>query len=443
MEVGHVTALDTLIKGLNSKQREAVLTTEGPVLIAAGAGSGKTRVLTHRIAYLIQERQVNPWNILAITFTNKAATEMRERVQRLVGEEASSIWVATFHAMCARILRREIETLGYAKNFTIIDQGEQQTLMKQVLRDLNLDSDQYNYKDLLWVIDAAKNQGYLPDDFLASDSGYIHEIHANIYRNYQKRLKAANALDFNDLILLTVRLLEQNPTIRQFYQQKFQYIHVDEYQDTNHSQYRLVQLLAGLLKNICVVGDADQSIYGWRGANMANILNFEQDYPQAKVILLEQNYRSTQTILKAANSVIENNLQRKDKQLWSDGQVGEKIQIYSADSDLEEADFVTLHVPAQKEFVIGQKEFDLMKNGAALVNCARGGVVDEEALLKALDSGKLAFAGLDVFINEPTPAKSILSHPKISLTPHTGASTNEAQDRIGISLAEQIISILK
>ena len=171
MEVGHVTALDTLIKGLNSKQREAVLTTEGPVLIAAGAGSGKTRVLTHRIAYLIQERQVNPWNILAITFTNKAATEMRERVQRLVGEEASSIWVATFHAMCARILRREIETLGYAKNFTIIDQGEQQTLMKQVLRDLNLDSDQYNYKDLLWVIDAAKNQGYLPDDFLASDSG--------------------------------------------------------------------------------------------------------------------------------------------------------------------------------------------------------------------------------------------------------------------------------
>lgn len=341
MEVGHVTALDTLIKGLNSKQREAVLTTEGPVLIAAGAGSGKTRVLTHRIAYLIQERQVNPWNILAITFTNKAATEMRERVQRLVGEEASSIWVATFHAMCARILRREIETLGYAKNFTIIDQGEQQTLMKQVLRDLNLDSDQYNYKDLLWVIDAAKNQGYLPDDFLASDSGYIHEIHANIYRNYQKRLKAANALDFNDLILLTVRLLEQNPTIRQFYQQKFQYIHVDEYQDTNHSQYRLVQLLAGLLKNICVVGDADQSIYGWRGANMANILNFEQDYPQAKVILLEQNYRSTQTILKAANSVIENNLQRKDKQLWSDGQVGEKIQIYSADSDLEEADFVT------------------------------------------------------------------------------------------------------
>ena len=334
-------SLQEMIERLNSKQREAVLTTEGPVLIAAGAGSGKTRVLTHRIAYLVQERGVNPWNILAITFTNKAATEMRERVQALVGEAAEKIWVSTFHAMCARILRREIEVLGYQKNFTIIDQGEQQTLMKQVLKSLDLDSDQYNYKDQLWLIDDAKNRGLLPAEFQASGAGFIHGIQSKIYHTYQQRLKEANALDFNDLILLTVKLLEQQPLVRQFYQQKFQYIHVDEYQDTNHSQYRLVQLLAGLLRNICVVGDADQSIYGWRGANMENILNFEQDYPDAKVILLEQNYRSTQRILEAANSVIVHNSQRKDKQLWSAGAKGDKIKVYVADYDQAEAQFVT------------------------------------------------------------------------------------------------------
>ena len=337
-------SLQANIQKLNDMQRQAVTTTEGPLLIAAGAGSGKTRVLTHRIAYLIEERQVNPWNILAITFTNKAAAEMKERVEQLVGEEAQSIWVSTFHAMCARILRREAEAIGYERNFTIIDQGEQQTLMKQVLKELNLDSTRFNYKDMLWKIEDAKNRGLLPMEFESEVSGYIEEIQAKVYHLYQKKLKVASAMDFNDLILLTVRLLEENELIRRFYQNKFQYIHVDEYQDTNHSQYRLVQLLAGQLRNICVVGDADQSIYGWRGANMENILNFEQDYPDAKVILLEQNYRSTQTILKAANSVIEHNVNRKEKQLWSNGAVGEKVKFYRANSDSEEAQYIVQQI---------------------------------------------------------------------------------------------------
>lgn len=335
-----VSILQDNIQKLNKQQREAVLTTDGPVLIAAGAGSGKTRVLTHRIAYLVKEVGVNPWNILAITFTNKAATEMRQRVEQLVGPEAQQIWVLTFHAMCARILRREAEHIGYERNFTIIDTGEQQTLMKQVMKELNLDSERFNYKLLLSVIDEAKNEGKMPEEFSEFANNYIERIHADVYKKYQARLKAANAMDFNDLILLTVKLLESNTQIREFYQHKFQYIHVDEYQDTNQSQYQLVQLLSGLLRNVCVVGDADQSIYGWRGANMENILNFEKDYPDAKVILLEQNYRSTQTILKAANSVIANNKKRKEKQLWSDKEAGDMVSFYQADTDRDEANFV-------------------------------------------------------------------------------------------------------
>lgn len=335
-----MTTLQQNINNLNDKQREAVLTTEGPVLVAAGAGSGKTRVLTHRIAYLIEERQVRPWNILAITFTNKAAAEMKERVTQLVGEMAQSIWVATFHAMCARILRRECEKVGYAPNFTIIDQGEQQTLMKQVLKELNLDMEKFNYKEMLWSIDTAKNSGKFPEDCKQEAESFIEKVRADVYALYQQKLKQANAMDFNDLILLTVQLLESDEDTRHFYQQKFQYIHVDEYQDTNESQYRLVQLLAGGGQNICVVGDADQSIYGWRGANMANILNFEHDYPNATIILLEQNYRSTQTILEAANSVIAHNVNRKAKNLWSDGSKGEKVHYYLAHTSKDESQYI-------------------------------------------------------------------------------------------------------
>lgn len=329
------------IEKLNTQQKEAVLTTEGPLLISAGAGSGKTRVLTHRIAYLVEELEVNPWNILAITFTNKAANEMKERVESLVGEDAKAIWVSTFHAMCARILRRESLALGYDRNFTIIDTSEQQTLMKQVLKELDLDTNRFNYKEMLWLIDEAKNNGMLPEDFKEEKGhDYIGEINSKVYQLYQAKLKAANAMDFNDLLLLTVQLLNDNHAIKSFYQHKFQYIHVDEYQDTNEIQYQLIKLLGAGLENICVVGDADQSIYGWRGANMENILNFEKDYPKAKVILLEQNYRSTQTILNAANNVIEKNLNRLDKKLWSDKDTGEKIDFYLAETDRDEARFV-------------------------------------------------------------------------------------------------------
>lgn len=378
MNGGIFVSLMANIQQLNEKQREAVLTTEGPLLISAGAGSGKTRVLTHRIAYLIEKNNVNPWNILAITFTNKAATEMRERVQKLVGPEADSIWVSTFHSMCARILRREAEAAGYEKNFTIIDQGEQQTLMKQVLKELNLDSNQYSYKDMLAVIDDAKNNSKSPAQFEQEAEGYLGDIQAKCYTFYQKKLKTANAMDFNDLLLVTVKLLEENEAVRLFYQHKFQYIHVDEYQDTNMTQYRLVQLLAGLLKNICVVGDADQSIYGWRGANMENILNFEKDYPNATTILLEQNYRSTQNILKAANSVITNNQNRLDKALWSDKEAGEKIRFYRAETDQEEARYVVQQIyQAKQDAHLANTDFAILYRTQAQ---SRG---LEDSLLKA------------------------------------------------------------
>lgn len=344
-----MTGILESIQSLNDKQRQAVLTTQGPLLIAAGAGSGKTRVLTHRIAYLMDQENVNPWNILAITFTNKAAREMKERIEALVGPQAESIWVSTFHAMCARILRREARAIGYDQNFSIIDQGQQQTLMKQILKNLNLDSNRFNYKEMLAVIDTAKNEGKLPSEFESTAFGYMGEIQASVYHAYQKALKQSNAMDFNDLILYTVKLLQDREDIRHFYQQKFQYIHVDEYQDTNESQYQLVQLLAGLLRNVCVVGDADQSIYGWRGANMENILNFEKDYPDATVILLEQNYRSTQNILNAANSVIEHNKVRKPKKLWSDKAAGDKVTFHLAESDMDEARYVIQQILTLKE----------------------------------------------------------------------------------------------
>lgn len=338
------------IDRLNDLQRQAVMTTEGPLLIAAGAGSGKTRVLTHRIAYLIAYQDVNPWNILAITFTNKAASEMRTRVEQLVGEGAESIWVATFHAMCARILRREYNHIGYDRNFTIIDAGEQQTVMKQVLKDLNLDSKRYHPKEMLSLIDQAKNKGQTPEQYAEEAIGYLADIYSQVYRGYQKRLKQSNAMDFNDLIMLTNQLFAEQPEVLAFYQRKFQYIHVDEYQDTNESQYQLIRYLAGgILQNICVVGDADQSIYGWRGANMENILNFERDFKDAQVILLEQNYRSTQPILKAANSVIQNNSHRQPKQLWSERESDEKIRYYQAETDVEESRYVIQQIMEAKE----------------------------------------------------------------------------------------------
>ncbi|UEA31734.1 DNA helicase PcrA [Granulicatella elegans] len=329
-----------LLEGMNERQKEAVQHTQGPLLIMAGAGSGKTRVLTHRMAYILAEEEVHPWNILAITFTNKAAREMKERVSQLVGSQAEEMWVSTFHSMCVRILRRDIELLGFQRSFTICDPSEQQTAMKRILKKLDIDNEKYDYRMILNRISQAKNDLEDVEEFNKKYTGYVEQIIGKCYREYQKELAKSMTLDFDDLIMLTVQLFQKHPKTLQYYQQKFQYIHVDEYQDTNHAQYRLVTMLAKKFKNICVVGDADQSIYGWRGADMSNILEFEKDYQQAKVVLLEQNYRSTKTILQAANHVIENNVNRKVKKLWTENEEGELITYYRAQSEQDEGYYV-------------------------------------------------------------------------------------------------------
>ena len=335
---------NVLLNGMNDKQSEAVLATEGPVLIMAGAGSGKTRVLTHRVAYLIEEKHVNPWNVLAITFTNKAAREMKERIGNLLDEEAArDVWVSTFHALCMRILRRDIEKLGYNRAFSITDTSAQLTLVKQVLRAQNVDPKQFDAKAVLSAISSAKNDLLTPTDYAkdhANNGNPFDKVVSDVYTEYQRRLRADSALDFDDLIMQTIILFKQDPETLGYYQRKFHYVHVDEYQDTNEAQYQLVQMLSAGYRNLCVVGDADQSIYGWRGANMQNILDFKKDYQDAQVILLEQNYRSTQTILDAANSVIKNNAQRQVKTLWTENGKGDKITYYRAQSDRDEAYFI-------------------------------------------------------------------------------------------------------
>lgn len=323
---------------LNEQQRQGVLTTDGPVLLLAGAGSGKTRVLTHRVAYLIEEKDVNPYNILAITFTNKAAAEMRERVDRLVGIDAGGAWIMTFHAACIRILRRYIERIGYANGFTIYDTDDQKTIMRQVLKKLDLDPKLYKDRSVLSQISNAKDELISPDEFeLAAGSDYHKRKIAEAYREYQKQLKSNNALDFDDIICKTVELFGSCPEVLDYYSERFRYIMVDEYQDTNTAQFKLISLLASRFRNLCVVGDDDQSIYKFRGANVKNILNFESVFPEAVVIKLEQNYRSTQNILDAANAVIKNNSERKAKSLWTDEGAGDKIAYNIYNTAYEEA----------------------------------------------------------------------------------------------------------
>ncbi len=326
---------------LNQQQQEAVYHTEGPLLILAGAGSGKTRVLTHRVAYLIDEKNVNPWNILAITFTNKAAGEMRERVNSLVAYGAESIWVSTFHSACVRILRRYIDRIGFNTNFTIYDSDDQKTLMKEVCRKLNVDTKAYKERMLLSVISSAKNNLIRPEEFEEQAAGdYGRQKIAKVYWEYEKQLQANNALDFDDLLFKTVQLFQTQSEVLEYYQERFRYIMVDEYQDTNAVQFQLVSLLASKYQNLCVVGDDDQSIYKFRGADIQNILNFERVFPHTKVIKLEQNYRSTEHILNAANAVIRNNRGRKSKTLWTDNGPGEKIQCRQFDTAYSEAEFI-------------------------------------------------------------------------------------------------------
>jgi DNA helicase-2/ATP-dependent DNA helicase PcrA len=326
---------------LNAMQQEAVFQTEGPVLILAGAGSGKTRVLTHRVAFLIEEKGVNPWNIMAITFTNKAAGEMRDRVDAIVGFGSENIWVSTFHSTCVRILRRYIDKLGFDNNFTIYDTDDQKTIMKEVCKFLDIDTKIYKEKALLATISKAKDELIGPKQFKLNAAGdYGKEKVAKVYEEYQKRLRNNNALDFDDLIVKTVELFQDNPEVLDYYQERFKYIMVDEYQDTNTAQFKLISILASKYRNLCVVGDDDQSIYKFRGANISNILDFEKVYSDAKVIKLEQNYRSTQNILNAANEVIKNNLGRKVKTLWTDNDEGQKIAFRQFQNAYEEAEFV-------------------------------------------------------------------------------------------------------
>lgn len=330
---------------LNPQQREAVLYTEGPLLVLAGAGSGKTRVLTYRIAYLVEEKGVDTGNILAITFTNKAAKEMKERIFGLIGEKAQNLWVSTFHSTCVRILRRDIEKMGYTRNFVIYDSDDQLTVVKECIKELRVNEKYFNPKEMRSAISRLKDQLKSPGEYEKEVQGQFREEKiAKIYSMYEEKLSKNNALDFDDLINKTLELFYLHPNVLDYYRRKFKYILVDEYQDTNYAQYMLVKLLSDFHKNLCVVGDDDQSIYGWRGADIRNILEFEKDFPDARIIKLEENYRSTQSILDAANRVISNNQGRKEKSLWTQRGKGQNIRLYQADNERQEAEFISHEV---------------------------------------------------------------------------------------------------
>lgn len=427
---------NALIQGMNPRQAEAVLHTEGPLLVMAGAGSGKTRVLTHRIAYLIEEKEVNPWNILAITFTNKAAKEMKERVTNLLAVGGEAVWVSTFHSMCVRILRRDVDQIGYNSNFTIIDPSEQKTLMKRILNELNIDIKKYDPRSILGTISNAKNELQTPEKMAEIQGTPYEEVVAKCYAAYQKELRKNQAMDFDDLIMNTIRLFNDHPDTLAYYQNKFHYIHVDEYQDTNHAQYTLVNMLAVRFKNLCVVGDADQSIYGWRGADMQNILDFEKDYPDASVILLEQNYRSTKNILTAANNVIKNNRNRRDKQLWTENTDGEKVVYYRGDTERDET-----------QFIVGQIQKEIRENEriygdfAVLYRTNAQSRIMEEMLLKS--NIPYTMVGGHKFYDRKE-IKDILAYLNVISNPSDSISleriVNEPKRGIGKSSVEKLRS---
>ena len=333
--------MEDILKGLNDKQYEAVVNTEGPCLVIAGAGSGKTKVLTHKIAYLLQEKNVLPWNILAITFTNKAANEMKERIELLVGDKAKDMWVGTFHSICVRILRKFIDRIGFDSSFIIFDSSDQKTLVKRCLKELDIDEKILNDRSCLSEISNAKNDMLEPDAYSAKVHGdYRREKIAEVYEMYQKRLRENNAIDFDDIINYTIKILLENVDVLQYYSDKFKYILVDEYQDTNKSQFTLVTLLASKNGNITAVGDNDQGIYSFRGADISNILNFERDFPGTKIIKLEQNYRSTKSILNAANAIIKNNSKKYEKNLWTEKEEGKLPEVHICNDEYDEARYI-------------------------------------------------------------------------------------------------------
>ncbi len=394
---------------LNPVQREAAEHREGPLLILAGAGSGKTRVLTYRIAHLIAQG-VEPSAILAITFTNKAAKEMRERVTTLVGSEGYGLWVTTFHSACVRILRREIDNMtGYNRNFVIYDTGDQQSLLKSCLKEFNLDEKKFPVRSVAAVISDAKNKLLDPEGFSYKASGYYEQKIVDIYKSYQKRLKNNNALDFDDIIMLTVRLFQQNQQVFRYYQDKFRYIMVDEYQDTNHAQYMLIKLLASEYRNLCVVGDDDQSVYGWRGADIQNILDFERDYPEAKVIKLEQNYRSTQIILSAANAVVKNNETRKEKSLWTENPEGQSVVCYVGNDERDESAYVVERIQRLHEL-----EGRPFNDFAVLYRTNAQSRALEERLMKASTPYRI-FSGLKFY--QRLEIKDILAYLRVLYNP--------------------------
>lgn len=437
---------------LNAEQREAVFHTEGPLLILAGAGSGKTRVLTHRIAYLIEEKGINPWNILAITFTNKAAGEMRERVDDIVGFGSESIWVSTFHSTCVRILRRHIDRLGYDNNFTIYDSDDQKTLMKDVCKLLQIDTKTYRERTILSAISSAKDEMVTPEEYELNAYGdFSKKKIAEAYKEYERQLKANNALDFDDLLVKTVQLFQTQPEILEYYQDRFRYIMVDEYQDTNTVQFKLISLLAAKYKNLCVVGDDDQSIYKFRGANIQNILSFEKEFEHTKVIKLEQNYRSTSTILDAANAVIKNNVGRKAKSLWTENGEGEKIQFRQFDTAYDEAEYIVGDI---RERVDNGKaaycdhavlyrtnaQSRLFEEKMITANIpykivggvnfyARKEIKDLLAYLKTIDNGK-----------DDLPVRRIINVPKRGIGLTTVNRITEAAQQRGISFYEALCS---
>ena len=440
-----------LVENMNENQLKAILKTQGAVMVIAGAGSGKTRVLTNRIAYLIAEKNVLESNILAITFTNKAAKEMKERIYSLVGETSKYIWINTFHSMCVRILRQHIDLLGYNKNFTILDTSEQKTIIKNIVKELNLSEDSYQPNNILKIISNSKNSMISVNEMKAQARfGFMKNV-AEIYEYYQKYLKKNSVLDFDDLMLKTIVLFEKHPEVLAIYQNKFEYIHVDEYQDTNVIQYKLIKMLSEVHKNICIVGDDDQSIYSWRGACSDNIINFEKDYEDVEAIFLDQNYRSNSTILDAANAVIKNNTDRKDKALWSENKGGDKITVYAATNDKDETDDIAKKILDLKTQGIDYKDIAILYRANYLSRSMENSCMAFGIPYKLIGSLKflqrqeirdlLAYMNVIVNKNDEFSLRRIINVPKRGIGASSMAKIDNYAEQYGLSLFEALKNI--
>ncbi|MBF1209970.1 MAG: UvrD-helicase domain-containing protein [Gemella morbillorum] len=440
-----------LVQNMNENQLKAILKTQGAVMVIAGAGSGKTRVLTNRIAYLIAEKNVLESNILAITFTNKAAKEMKERVYSLVGETSKYIWINTFHSMCVRILRQHIDLLGYNKNFTILDTSEQKIIIKNIVKELNLSEDSYQPNNILKIISNSKNSMISVNKMKAQARfGFMKNV-AEIYEYYQKYLKKNSVLDFDDLMLKTIVLFEKHPEVLAIYQNKFEYIHVDEYQDTNVIQYKLIKMLSEVHKNICIVGDDDQSIYSWRGACSDNIINFEKDYEDVEVIFLDQNYRSNSTILDAANAVIKNNTDRKDKALWSENKGGDKITVYAATNDKDETDDIAKKILDLKAQGVDYKDIAILYRANYLSRSMENSCMVFGIPYKLIGSLKflqrqeirdlLAYMNVIVNKNDEFSLRRIINVPKRGIGASSMAKIDNYAEQYGLSLFEALKNI--